>query len=1152
MSEKWYTKFVIRKFNKLLFESKLPLESIFYKLKSEYSFNDICIVVDNLNSKFDKYIYGNPFPRKISDFDKDPIVFRATEIEKEINWLYLSVRKYGDQLNEIIGIKNKIEKLILSGDYENALLQIKNLNNIYGTSLWSIEIELIIAELTGGVDNNKALLGEINSNTGTHPYVLCIIDYLSKKAELDFPVNRYLNELKITTDTFDDDDFKTFSIEYYLVKVAHLSKRGIQTSRWQLSYSASYSLIDRYLTFIKVIQDYICFHSPNDDEVSMLDSRLFYIAKKIHDPVLEKMRIHINPGLNFKISDVDKNSIHSIDLYTKGEYLKSSTSIKALLSNEPRHFNLLILYLKTLINLGKPYEPVLSGNSLIDKISKEAYEVLIRKNNPQVHFRNLTKYAFILSSFPIATQILDFALSEVRNDKSNSYISSLNSSFYNPKIARHFSNKENGNKYLLNLDSKLNVDSNTIKFLFCVINEELEYGLNNVEISDERKKVYSAQYYQATGKHHRAIDLWSELLEDSKDRYHLHESILAGLYHSHFSLGNIDECIDLYVDTYIQNKHLTIKFDPSIVQTWIRKNRFKGIIISIKLPIFFYLTNQNESRISIALEKFLAENNSKTVKEFIENHQDLDKKFNKELLIIFLRSVSSVEVFKHMVHIKGTKNKILERIFICEYLIKLDPKNKEEYKDENEELNRQLLLQEGLQEYDESKIYINEKMIRNTQLDEIEIDYLRFEQFEEILKKNPNLKVLIGDTLFNVKKSTKEEDQGEPIFSQDPSFDLFKTIFKEVRDKFLFSKYGLAEYLSARIRHGVFKSEIRPKFDKLNLVTEKNAETSKYKANHYWSENIITSESNQNKLQEALSLFSGSVDQIIEEEALQKFLQIKTELRNPEGWFDYTFDDTVLSLLYVAYNKMEVSNFQVFIDFAFKTLWYRTDKNLDDIKVNLKSKIGERFNQVISNLESTILEILSPSERSDLMERITTSKVYIQNDIDRITGWFNRSGRMAKDFNINKIIEISHQHSNRGFKQQILLKRNINCDLIFKGEFYSNFIDLFRIFFDNALEYCGVDKGSVTTEVDIVMQDDYLLVRVQNELIGDTDQIKERVQRYQFDERKSSTEGKSGFPKAMKILKSYLGNPSNCFDFKVNDNNKFEVNASISTKNLVA
>ena len=64
-----------------------------------------------------------------------------------------------------------------------------------------------------------------------------------------------------------------------------------------------------------------------------------------------------------------------------------------------------------------------------------------------------------------------------------------------------------------------------------------------------------------------------------------------------------------------------------------------------------------------------------------------------------------------------------------------------------------------------------------------------------------------------------EEDGNE--FSKDPQFDIYKDIFYFLRDKFLFSNYGLQQYLSARIRHGVLLGEIRPEFENLNLITEK-------------------------------------------------------------------------------------------------------------------------------------------------------------------------------------------------------------------------------------------------------------------------------------------------------------------------------------------
>ena len=70
--------------------------------------------------------------------------------------------------------------------------------------------------------------------------------------------------------------------------------------------------------------------------------------------------------------------------------------------------------------------------------------------------------------------------------------------------------------------------------------------------------------------------------------------------------------------------------------------------------------------------------------------------------------------------------------------------------------------------------------------------------------------------------------------------------------------------------------------------------------------------------------FSARVDKIIEEEALQKYLQIKTESRNPDGWFDYTFSDIELTLHNVVYSKKGKRSFSSFVDYALEILWSRT------------------------------------------------------------------------------------------------------------------------------------------------------------------------------------------------------------------------------------
>jgi hypothetical protein len=512
-----------------------------------------------------------------------------------------------------------------------------------------------------------------------------------------------------------------------------------------------------------------------------------------------------------------------------------------------------------------------------------------------------------------------------------------------------------------------------------------------------------------------------------------------------------------------------------------------------------------------------------------------------------------MDLFKHMVSIKGTKEKLNERLILTQYLLELDQKNYKDHQEELEEINRQILIQDGLQEYDESKIFINEKQIRNLLLNDVETEFQRFKSIAKLIKENPLL--ILIDTSTNQVQSIsikgKDKNKDQISYSTDPIFDLIKGMFFEIRDLFIDSDYGLREYLSARIRHGVFKSEIRPKFDKLKLLTEKDSITNTYQINHYW-ENKTKHFRKEVKdgIQKALADFSRKIDNLIEEEALKKYIHIRTEVKNEEGWFNYEFDDNQLLVYSLVLRNCDT--FQEFIDQTFSLLWDRTDKNLEYIRDKFSGEVKNQYENAIVELEMSLQRITSNIEIPELYQNITTSKVNIQNDMDRIARWFNRVGRQTKEFSINKIIEISLTNANKGYeKKKIKLNKNIECEFQFKGELYPSFVDLMYSFFKNTLEHCCLDQGDIETDLEIKLVEEKLLLSITNKLYGDIDDSIKKLDAFRIETARSSGEGGSGFKKALRTITSDFGDKKNSLQYNISKENKsFIVNCVINIENL--
>ena len=362
-------------------------------------------------------------------------------------------------------------------------------------------------------------------------------------------------------------------------------------------------------------------------------------------------------------------------------------------------------------------------------------------------------------------------------------------------------------------------------------------------------------------------------------------------------------------------------------------------------------------------------------------------------------------------------------------------------------------------------------------------------------------------------------------------------MFFEIRDKFLYSKYGLKLNISTRIRHGVLEGEIRSDFAILNLVTEKEKASEVYKINKYWEEYLKLNNSmyDLERFNTLMSDFSKQIDSYIYEEILAKYLLIKTEKENPDGWLDYEFDEVKLQLFYSLVYK-NIKDYNDFVEYIFKDLWNRTVKNLEVIKNNIKFDFRNKFFQAIQNLEST-LQTSTINVPDELYNNLAEIKTKIDNKLTRIATWFTITDSHISDFDLNKIIEVSCEslQSNYTTKQLILERREISFHGLLKGKYFTHLVYLLRIFFQNILDYSNDD--SVSASIEITKIENQLLIKIENPLRADEDipQLKKKIQ-IENDVYKSQLDKRSGLYKALNNIKTNLDDETNEMILDVIDN----------------
>lgn len=110
-------------------------------------------------------ILGNGKPEIIEDLGtgKNCYFFKPISVENEINWAIHCLKQYQNLLPLYINVRDKIETLILKGDFDEADRILDSSIKDLGHSVWYYEMKLTIAGYQEKIDRAWELLSEVNT-----------------------------------------------------------------------------------------------------------------------------------------------------------------------------------------------------------------------------------------------------------------------------------------------------------------------------------------------------------------------------------------------------------------------------------------------------------------------------------------------------------------------------------------------------------------------------------------------------------------------------------------------------------------------------------------------------------------------------------------------------------------------------------------------------------------------------------------------------------------------------------------------------------------------------------------------------------------------------------------------------------------------------
>ncbi|WP_299896771.1 hypothetical protein [uncultured Aquimarina sp.] len=1139
-------------------------KNAYSEIKEELTFPELCESVDylekKLNKRWQELLWGNALPNDYSELGNlKEYPYIGHNISSELNFVLISIRKYKFEINLFLNYKEQYEICLLTGNYDEAELLLDKIENEICFSLWTLENRFLLKEMSGNALENKEFLNLFNQVNKSKSITSSIAHYLSLRAEHSLSTNKYNNDLEDALESIPESGTKQAFQNYYRFRLTFLNHIDFIDYAEILSLDFGHSIIDRYLHLVRMLSNLLVVSSYLKDREDVQSkqgvikryilNRVNYLIKKVKDPVLYKLKLLAGDQI-FPAFDVQKslNEIRILDKYTSGLYSDVEKELKNYLINNPNQFDLYLIYIKSLVYQNKHFEPVGKKGSIQNQILLNLHKIISVEGNPDQAGHNLLRIANNLTSCTISYGITDFVYFQSTGKEERNMLAKISYNLSNPIIHEIFNSDEDKIKFLDLLEEKF-PDSITIKFF-----KEKIKGIENLMdfkeyIPEGKFKVEYARKLQDTGDYIGAIEHWEYLKKNYKNTIPILETTIVNLFNCFQKLNRINDCLKLYVDCFFYNNYIVEKIETGELLKSIHSEKFRNVDKTIDLPLFYTIVDADEVETHIAFELFNLSHNVEKPSELI----DLVSIFDKERFNFYIEKTCRSKILMHSPFISNSKQRLEERLILLNY-VKNNHADRDNILDEIKSIENILIIQQGLIDLDESKIYVNEEGIINNELQDFEAIYERFEIISGITRDNKSFLMLEGGKLTTF--VTKENTEYEKIeYSNNPVYEIYYELFNAVKDKFLNSQFGIVAYLSTRIRHGVLVGELRPIFETHKLITLKQGNSSNYRRNVHWDlvfKNFGTDEKEQ--IQHLLNDFSSKIDGLIFD-LIKKYLQVYKKDINEYGWFNYDFDHTDLWLHSI--DAISTKSFDQFINKIFKILWQRTDENLELIRGKIEKEILEKFNDYFDDLELKITNQFGSTNCQQLLKEIKNCSTEVQTVMSKISRWFKRSEIKANSFMLSDLITLVSEHVNRSnLSKTLSIEEDLQFNPKIKGEFKTHLADLLRIFLENILKHSSDQKYVLKCKIKSLIdsEHDFLVISVENEITNEEsiEALKAVWNNNTMDVKKLISEGKSGYHKAYKILTSDLkSNARKCISTSISDNEEwFKVLVNINLQEI--
>lgn len=1077
----------------------------------------------------ERFVSVNFRPMKIEDLNKYVAVGCSSDFLYDFRWMIYCIKKNADIINLFVKKRKEIDRLILFNQYEEALAVLKETEKICGISYWSCEYKLFLYK------NLKLDTKDIREKSKNLTAFIIECCYYKNIDNITFDEYKYVIEKQIESITKNSatyDDINCYLTYILLRRQTNFTRENIMKI---IKYALNDTIIDQYILALDICQMMIGKHET-EKEYSIIKEYINELSE-IEDDSLVALRFSYDDIENRKTYIMKEGLLEAKNDFIEGNLESCYKRVLVVLNKAPYNIEALNLYVETRTLLNREDETFkgMPIGVLIDSL--EAVYAL--RDEREQNLEKILKLINALSKSSWAVAVDNSILGRIHQIGSEQEKKEKNivfAQYLDIETVCYNLTKTDGVDFI---ETYLDTNNRYIQFRKLVLEEKYDEAGELCGLPILKNLLYVCD-------NKNSVQLKKDKVADICGNNAIMGVLIARCFFGKLNLERDYETgLEVATNLLISNKYTTW-FLP--IETYVKYlESAKLCLDTISVPILYYvyycLHRDKKDDLAIRCDDFLYENNIRVPSEMKDYN-----KCTKSKLIYFLRYVCTTDILNSVICEFETSQQLeKERIDICQILCILDKSNEGVYEEEIREITQKLMINEELTIIEENRIHVNIDGIKRRMVEDFKYDYLSYQLcIDEKFKKYQKILEFINGAV-------KSEDKNKIVIFDETSSkpeNLLKNIIINIRDAFVSSdEYGLDGYLSLNIRHGALADELRSPLVNSKLLAYYNSQNGKYEIDSKWL-NSIKDVDKRNNIIEAFSVFYFETEKIISD-LKNIYIQVQTEKKLSGGCFDYCLPEEVF--LEMSLKTQEVAGFEEFLEIVFDYLWKRTEENLLSIKIKIKEEISNRYENAFKNLR-TSLEMVEPKIKiRELNRKINESETDMQNVLDKICFWFQRSEESKHaDFDLNFVFLMGLQTIHNMHPECRFVPKEIKpsfSDKKITGKYLKNFADIFYNIFDNIYQNAPKVNNEIKFDYLLNYEDGNIHILMENpyDCSGDLKRELEKIEiaKNLIDSGKYLSkikgEGGTGIPKICKIISVDLNTqPEINFGFK-KKKNKFYI-----------